>query len=185
MIDLKEKYNKEAVSAMMKSFGYKNKMAVPRIEKTVVNIGFGKEIINKSSDEQKKLIDNLSNDIALICGQKPSLTKAKKSISGFKLREGMPIGLRATLRGSKMYDFLNRLVNIALPRSRDFNGIALKSFDQNGNLNIGIKEHIIFPEVSSEKLKSIFGFEITVKTTAKTKEEGVELLKLMGFPVKK
>ena len=185
MIDLKKKHIKEVVPAMMKKFGYKNVMAVPRIEKVVVNVGFGKEISAKGSDEQKKFIESLSNDLSLICGQKLSLTKAKKSISGFKLREGTPIGLRATLRGQKMNDFLNRLINITLPRSRDFSGINTKSFDRDGNLNIGIKEHIVFPEVYAEKLKNIFGFEITVKTTARNKEQGIELLRLTGFPIKK
>ncbi len=185
MVNLKEKYNKDVISDMIKKFGYKNKMAVPSIEKIVVNIGFGKEINPKSTKEQKSFIDNLSNDISLIIGQKPSVTKAKKSISGFKLREGMPVGLRATLRGQKMYDFLSRLINVVLPRSRDFSGIDPKSFDKEGNLNIGIKEQIIFPEVSAEKLKNIFGFEITIKTTAKNKEEGLELLRQLGFPIKK
>ncbi len=185
MIDLKEKYNKEVVPEMIKRFGYKNKMAVPKIEKIVINVGFGKEINGKSTKEQKSFIDNLSNDLSLIIGQKPSITKAKKSIAGFKLREGMPVGLRATLREKKMYDFLSRLINIAFPRSRDFSGIDTKSFDREGNLNIGIKEQIVFPEVSAEKLKNIFGFEVSIKTTAENKEEGIELLKLIGFPIKK
>ena len=185
MIDFKKKHDKEVISGMIKKFGYKNVMAVPRIEKVVVNIGFGKEISGKGSDEQKKFIESLSSDLSLICGQKLALTKAKKSISGFKLREGTSMGLKTTLRGRKMYDFLGRLINIGLPRSRDFSGIDIGSFDQSGNLNIGIKEHIIFTEVSVEKSKNIFGFEIAVKTTAQTKEEGVELLRLMGFPIKK
>ncbi len=185
MINLKEKYNKEVIPGMMKKLEIKNIMAVPKLEKVVVNVGFGKEINGKSSDEQKKFIENLSRDLSLITGQKLSITKAKKSISGFKLREGTPSGMMATLRGQKMYDFLERLINVALPRSRDFSGINLKSFDKNGNLNIGIKEQIIFPEVSAEKLKNIFGFEITIKTTAKDKETGIELLRLIGFPIKK
>ncbi len=184
MINLREKHKKEVIPEMMSKFGYKSSMSVPKIEHVTVNIGFGKEIASKGSDEQKKFIESISSDLALICGQKPALTKAKKSISGFKLRKGMPLGLRVTMRKKKMYDFLNRLINIALPRSRDFKGLDLKSFDRMGNFSLGIKEQIIFPEVSAEKLKNIFGFEITVKTTAKNKEEGVALLKGMGFPIK-
>ncbi len=183
MIDVKEKY-KNAADEMKKELGYKSVMAVPVIEKVVLNIGFGKNIAGKGSDEQKKFIKGISDDLTLICGQKPVITKAKKSIAGFKLREGMPIGACVTLRKQKMVDFLNRVVNIALPRSRDFKGINKESFDETGNLSIGIKEQIIFPEVSAEKLKSIFGFEITIKTTAKTKEEGIMLLKKLGFPIK-
>lgn len=181
---LKEKYTKEVIPAMMKKFGYKNVMAVPKIEKVVVNTGFGRMIVSKTSDEQKKAYKLIFDDLALICAQKPILTKAKKSISGFKIREGMSIGAKVTLRGRKMYDFLERVIHIALPRFRDFRGIDLKSFDKEGNLTIAIKEHIVFPEVSSEKAKNIFGFEITVVTTAKNKEESVELLRLLGFPIK-
>ncbi len=184
-MNLKEKYKKEVISEMMKKFGYKNKMAVPGIEKVIINIGFGKEVNPKSTKDQKSFIDNLSKELSLIIGQKPSVTKARKSIAGFKIREGMPMGLRATLRKGKMHDFLERLINVALPRSRDFSGIDTDSFDKEGNLNLGIKEQIIFPEVSAEKLKNIFGFQITVKTTAKNKEEGIELLRLMSFPIKK
>jgi len=181
---LKEKYRKEVIPAMMKKFGYKNVMVVPKIEKVVVNTGFGRMIINKTLDEQKKAYQLIFDDLALICAQRPILTKAKKSISGFKLREGMSIGAKVTLRGRKMNDFLERVIHIALPRFRDFRGIDLKSFDKKGNLTIAIKEHIVFPEVSSEKAKNIFGFEITVVTTAKNKEESIELLRLFGFPIK-
>lgn len=184
MLTLKEKYTKEVIPAMMKKFGYKNVMVVPKIEKVVVNTGFGKMIINKTSDEQKKTYKLIFDDLASICAQKPILTKAKKSISGFKLREGMSIGAKVTLRGRKMNDFLERVIHIALPRFRDFRGIDLKSFDKEGNLTIAIKEHIVFPEVSSEKAKNIFGFEITVVTTAKNREESIELLRLLGFPIK-
>ena len=184
MLTLKEKYTKEVIPAMMKKFGYKNVMVVPKIEKVVVNTGFGRMIINKTSDEQKKAYKLIFDDLASICAQKPILTKAKKSISGFKLREGMSIGAKVTLRGRKMNDFLERVIHIALPRFRDFRGIDLKSFDKEGNLTIAIKEHIVFPEVSSEKAKNIFGFEITVVTTAKNKEESIELLRLLGFPIK-
>lgn len=184
MLTLKEKYTKEVIPAMMKKFGYKNVMVVPKIEKVVVNTGFGKMIISKTSDEQKKTYKLIFDDLASICAQKPILTKAKKSISGFKLREGMSIGAKVTLRGRKMNDFLERVIHIALPRFRDFRGIDLKSFDKEGNLTIAIKEHIVFPEVSSEKAKNIFGFEITVVTTAKNREESIELLRLLGFPIK-
>lgn len=184
MLKLKEKYTKEVIPAMMKKFGYKNVMVVPKIEKVVINTGFGRMIINKTSDEQKKAYKLIFDDLALICAQKPILTKAKKSISGFKLREGMSIGAKVTLRGRKMNDFLERVIHIALPRFRDFRGIDLKSFDKEGNLTIAIKEHIVFPEVSSEKAKNIFGFEITVVTTTKNKEESIELLRLLGFPIK-
>jgi len=183
--DLKEKYNKEVLPKMMEKFSYKSVMAVPKIEKVVVNTGFGKMIIAKTSGEQKKTYELILNDLGLICAQKPVLTKAKKSIAGFKIREGMPVGARVTLRGRKMYDFLERVVYIALPRFRDFRGIDLKSFDKEGNLTIAVREHIVFPEVSPEKAKTIFGFEITVVTTAKIREEGIELLRLLGFPIKK
>jgi large subunit ribosomal protein L5 len=181
---LLEKYKKEAIPAMMKKFGFKNAMAVPRIEKVVVNSGFGKMIAEKTSDEQKKICEAISNDLSLITGQKPNLTKAKKSISSFKIREGLSIGARVTLRGKKMLDFLERLIGIGLPRSRDFRGIDQKSIDKEGNLTIGIREHICFPEVSPEKVKTIFGFEVTIVTNAKKREEGIELFKSLGFPIK-
>jgi large subunit ribosomal protein L5 len=184
MLRLKEKYQKEVVPKMMEIFGYKNKMAVPKIEKVVVNTGFGRLVSGKTSKEQEQIQEAILRDLSLICGQRPVLTRAKKSISGFKIRKGMPIGAKVTLRGQRMYDFLERVIHIALPRSRDFRGIDLKSFDKEGNLTIGIKEHIAFPEVSPEKVKNIFGFEITVVTSAKNKDEAVKLLKLLGFPIK-
>lgn len=184
MLKLKEKYNKEVVPQMMEKFGYKSIMAVPRIKKVTVNTGFGRLVAGKTSEEQKKIYTGILEDLTLICGQRPVLTEAKKSISGFKTRKGMPIGAMVTLRGRRMYDFLERVINIALPRSRDFRGIELKSFDKKGNLTAPIKEHIVFPEVLPEKIKTIFGFEITVVTTSKNREEGIELLKLMGFPIK-
>lgn len=185
MIKLKEKYKKEVVSGMTKKFGYKSPMAVPKIEKVVVNVGFGRLVAGKTSEEQKKIYSSILNDLTLIVGQKTVLTKAKKSIAGFKTREGMFLGAMATLRAKKMYDFLDRLIHIALPRSRDFRGIEIKSFDRKGNLTIPVKECIIFPEVSPEKAKTIFGFEITIVTTAQKREENIELLKMMGFPIKK
>lgn len=185
MIKLQEKYQKEAIPKMKEKFGYRNNMAVPKIRKVVANVGFGKEITQKTSEEKKKFYNSILEDLSLICGQKPVLRKAKKSVSGFKIRQGMPVGGICTLRGKKMYDFLERLIHVALPRSRDFKGLDPKSIDQEGNLTVGIKEHIIFPEVSPEKAKHIFGFEITVVTDAKKKEEGLELFRLLGFPIKK
>lgn len=184
MIKLKEKYKKEVIPEMMKKFDYKNAMAVPIIEKVVINTGFGRLIAGRSSDEQRKISEAIANDLALITGQKAVLTTAKKAIAAFKTRKGLVIGSVVTLRKKKMYDFLEKLINIALPRSRDFQGIDSKSFDQKGNLTIGIREHISFPEVSLEKAKNIFSFEITITTTAKRKEESIELLRLIGFPIK-
>ena len=182
---LREKYQKEVIPQMMEKFNYKNPMAVSKIEKVVINTGFGRLISNLTGQDQEKTVNFILNDLSLICGQNPVKTRAKKSISGFKIREGVPIGARVTLRRKKMYDFLERLIHIALPRSRDFRGIDSKSVDKKGNLTVGIKEHICFPEVSPEKAKSIFGLEITVVTTAKSREEGLELLRLMGFPIKR
>jgi len=184
MLRLIEKYKKEVVPQMMEKFGYKNKMAVPKVVKVTINTGFGRLISAKTGEEQKKFQEAILGDLSLITGQKPVLTRAKKSIAAFKLREGIAIGSRVTLRKQKMYDFLERLIHIALPRSRDFWGISPKSFDRQGNLTVGVKEHISFPEISPEKVKTIFGFEATITTTAKTKEEGMELLRLLGFPIK-
>ncbi|MEK7659474.1 MAG: 50S ribosomal protein L5 [Patescibacteria group bacterium] len=175
---LQDKYRKEVIPSMMAKFGYKNIMAIPKIEKVVINVGSGR------IDSEPKFKERIQKDIAAICGQKPASRSAKKSISGFKIREGMTVGLISTLRGKRMYDFLDRLISVALPRSRDFRGIDSKSFDQKGSLNMGIREQIIFPEVNYESSKDIFPFQITVVTTAGTKEEGMELLKLMGFPLR-
>jgi len=185
MISIKENYVKQAIPGMMEKFGLKNKMSVPKITKVVVNTGLGRMVSDKTGSEKEKIFEAVLNDLTLICGQKAVLTKAKKAIAGFKTRTGMPIGARVTLRGSKMNDFLERVINIALPRSRDFQGIDLKSFDNQGNLTIPVKEHIVFPEVSAETVRFIFGFEITITTTAKDKEQGIELLRLLGFPIKK
>lgn len=184
MLKLKDKYQKEAIPQMMEKFGYKSSMAVPRIKKVAVNTGFGKEAVSKTGDEQKKTREAILDQLSIICGQKAVLTNAKKAIASFKLRKGLPIGAMVTLRGQKMYDFLERIINIVLPRSRDFRGIDQKSIDRQGNLTIAIKEHIAFPEVSAEKARQIFGFEITVVTNARSKECGLELLRLMGFPIK-
>ena len=185
MLKLKEKFVKEVIPAMRQSFGYKKDMAVPRVEKVVLNTGFGRLVVGKTAEEQKKTVEAIINDLSLISGQKAVGTKSKKAISAFKTRQGMILGARVTLRGQRMYDFLDRLIHIALPRSRDFQGIDPKSVDGSGNLTIAIKEHIAFPEISPEKTKSIFGFETTVVTTAKNQKQGLELLKLMGFPIKK
>lgn len=184
MMHLLDSYKKKVVPEMMKKFGYKNKMSVPKIEKVVINTGIGKMVSGKSSNEEKKVLESFSRDLSLITGQKPVVTKAKKSISGFKLREGSPAGLKVTLRGKRMFDFLERFIHIALPRSRDFQGIKLESFDKKGNLTVAVKEHISFPEILPEKAKIIFGLEITVITTTNNREEGIGLLKLMGFPIK-
>ncbi|PIR02754.1 MAG: 50S ribosomal protein L5 [Candidatus Nealsonbacteria bacterium CG_4_9_14_3_um_filter_35_11] len=184
MLRLKDKYKKEAVSAMKKKFGYRNIMAVPKIEKVVINTGLGKLSSGKTAEEQKKLFNYVIDNLSQISGQRVILTKAKKSISSFKTRKGGFIGGKVTLRGRKMHDFLEKLIHIVLPRSRDFQGISPASFDKNGNLNIGIKEHIAFPEIFPERAPIILGLEVTVVTTAKNKEEGIELLRLLGFPIK-
>jgi large subunit ribosomal protein L5 len=178
MQSIKEKYQKKVIPAMKEKFGYRNDLAVPKITKVVVNTGFN------PSDKDEKFQKEIAHDLALITGQKPKSCQAKKSESGFKIREGMVVGLAVTLRKQLMYDFLDRLINVALPRSRDFRGLPEKNIDQKGNLNIGIKEHIIFPEISAESAKSIFGLEIAVVTTAETYEEGKEMFKLLGFPIR-
>ena len=175
------KYRKDVLPLMKAKFGYKNVMAVPKIEKVVVNVGYGRKAVAKET----KAIEKIEQDLAKITGQKAATRKAKQSISGFKVRQGLNVGVMVTLRGRRMYDFIDRLISIALPRSRDFHGLEQKAFDQRGNLNIGIKEQTIFPEITYESLKDIFPLEVTIVTTAKSKEEGVELLRLMGFPIKK
>ena len=185
MLRLPEKYQKEVIPSMQEKFGYKNNMAVPKIEKVIVNTGFGRLVSGKTSDEQKKIVDFILDDLALITGQKPILTQAKKSISGFKIQKGSFVGAMVTLRGKRMYDFLNKLVNIVFPRVRDFRGISGKSFDGKGNYSVGFKEHIVFPEISPDDVVKTHGLQINVSTTAKTDEEGFALLKAMGFPFKK
>jgi len=178
MQNIKEKYIKKVIPKMKELFGYRNDLAVPRIIKVVINTGFNPA--NRDEKAQKEIADDLSR----IAGQKTVVCKSKISEAGFKIRKGMIVGFKATLRGSKMYDFLDRLVDIALPRCRDFRGLPEKNIDKEGNLNIGIKEHIVFPEISTESAKNIFGFEISITTTAKTKKEGLALFKLLGFPIK-
>ncbi|MBC7074305.1 50S ribosomal protein L5 [Candidatus Parcubacteria bacterium] len=184
-MNLKEKYEKEVVPKMMELFGYKNPLEVPKIEKVVINTGFGKMISGKTPEEQKKIINAILEDLTLISGQKPVITLARQSISSFKVKKGQPQGAKVTLRRKRMYDFLERLIYITLPRSRDFKGIDVSSFDQKGNLTIGIKEHTAFPEISIEKTKFIFGLEITIGIKSKSKEEAIQMLQLLGFPIKK
>ncbi len=176
MSRLKEKYYNEVVPALMKEFGHKNIMAVPKVDKVVLNMGLGEAIQNI------KLLDSGVEELTMIAGQRAIVTKAKRSIAGFKLRQGMPIGCMVTLRKERMYDFLDKLFNIALPRVRDFRGISPNVFDGRGNCTIGIKEHIIFPEVDYEKVDKIKGLNVSIVTTAKTDEEGLYLLKAMGMP---
>lgn len=183
IILITEKYKKEAIPGMMQKFGLKSPMAVPKIEKVVLNTGFGREVAGKSGEDQKKIADSAVEDLSMISGQKAIKTFAKKAIASFKVREGMALGAKVTLRGRKMHDFLDRLLNLTLPRTRDFKGIDPKSVDGRGNLTIAIKEHIAFPEIMPERTKKIFGLEITIQTNAKSKEEGLELFKLLGFPM--
>ena len=176
MSQLKEFYEKEAVPKLIEAFKYQNIMEVPRLKKVVLNMGLGEAIQNI------KLLDAATAELKTIAGQKPVVTRAKKSIAAFKLREGMPIGCMVTLRRQRMYDFFYKLVNIALPRVRDFRGISGKAFDGRGNYSLGIKEHIIFPEIDYDKIDRIKGLNISVVTSAKSDEEGKELLRLLGMP---
>lgn len=176
---LKKNYQNEIVPTMTKKFGYKNKMSVPKLEKIILNIGMGE------SKDSAKSLENASNDIAIITGQKPIVTKAKKSIAAFKLRTGMPIGCKVTLRGEKMLSFLDRLINVALPRVRDFRGVNENSFDGRGNYALGLKEQLIFPEIQYDKIDKIRGMNVVIVTTAKNDEQAKELLSLYGMPFKK
>ena len=176
---------KKVIPAMQKKFGYKNRMSVPCIEKVVLNSSFGKMASGKTNEESRKVGEAIAGDMGQIAGQKPVLTKARKSIATFKLRQGTPIGVKVTLRGQKMYDFLDRLVHVVLPRSRDFQGLKTSCIDNQGNLNIGMKEHLFFPEISPEKSRIPFGLEVTITTSAKIKEEGLELFLLLGFPIRR
>lgn len=179
MLNIREKYKKEAVPAMKKKFGYSNNMAVPAIKKVVVNAGIGK------SYKETEKINEVLESLGMITGQKPVKTQAKKAIAGFKLRQNQEVGIMVTLRGERMWNFIDRLVNAAFPRTRDFQGInKKKAVDANGNLNVGIKEHPIFPEIQQEKVKHSFSFQVNLVTTAKNREEGVELFTLLGFPLR-
>lgn len=176
---LLKKYREEILPVMMKEFGYKNVMQVPRLSKVVVNMGV------KEGKEDIKILEQLALELAQITGQKPLVTRAKKSISAFKLRQGSPIGIKVTLRRSRMYEFIDRLFNVAMPRIRDFRGYSENSFDERGNLSLGIQEQIVFPEVDYDKVKKTQGMDITFVTTASTRKEGKRLLELLGFPFKK
>jgi large subunit ribosomal protein L5 len=173
---LKEKYREEVAPALMKEFGYKNVMEVPRPEKMTVNVGLGEAVADA------KALDSASNDVAVITGQRPVITRAKKSISNFKLRAGMPIGVMVTVRGERMWEFMDRLVSAALPRIRDFQGVSSNSFDGRGNFSLGIREQLIFPEIEYDKIDRIRGLQVNIITTAKTDEEGKRLLELLGVP---
>jgi large subunit ribosomal protein L5 len=176
MARLKELYNKEMIPQLMKDFSYSNVMEVPKLEKIVINMGLGEAIQNV------KILDSAVVEMAAIAGQKAVITKAKKSIASFKLRQGMPIGCMVTLRRDKMYEFLDRLVNVSLPRVRDFKGVSGKAFDGKGNYSLGVKEQLIFPEINYDKVDKIKGMNITIVTSARNDEEGRALLKLMGMP---
>jgi len=173
---LKEKYQKEVVAALSEEFSYKNPMQVPRVTKVTVNMGVGEGV------QDAKVLEEAATQLVQIAGQKPQLRRARKSVANFKLREGMPVGQRVTLRGDRMYEFLDRLVSVALPRIRDFRGVSPRSFDGRGNFNLGVKEQIIFPEIDYDKIDRIRGLDIAITTTAKTDDEGRALLRLMGMP---
>lgn len=185
MMRIEEKYKTKIIPKLKEISKKNNEFALPKIVKVVVNVGFGKLVGGKSKQERDKISEEIMHDLSIITGQKPILTKAKKSISAFKIRMGMPIGAKVTLRRKKMNDFLERLINIVLPRTRDFRGINLSCIDDSGNLNIGIKEQISFPEIAPENVKRIFGLEITVVTNAENRSEAIELFRLIGFPLKK
>ena len=175
---LQEKYQKEVVPALTEKFGYKNVMQLPKIEKVIINMGVGEAVGNP------KALDSAVSDLTIISGQKPLLTRAKKSLAAWKLREGMPIGCKVTLRGVRMYQFLDKFMNVALPRVRDFRGVSDKAFDGRGKYAVGLKEQLIFPEIEYDKIDKIRGMNIVIVTTAQTDEEARELLKLMGMPFK-
>ena len=179
MARFKEMYKSEVAPALMKKFEYKSVMQIPKVDKVVINVGAGE------AKENSKVIDAIARDLSIITGQKPVVCRAKKSVANFKLREGMPIGVKVTLRGEKMYEFVDRLFSLALPRVRDFRGINPNSFDGRGNYSMGVKEQLIFPEIEYDKIDKVRGMDITFITTAKTDEEAKELLTLMGAPFAK
>ncbi len=178
-VHLKNKYRDEVIPALMKEFNYSNAMQVPKVEKVVVNLGLGEAIANA------KALDAAVGDLTAIVGQRPVINRAKKSIAAFKLRTGMPIGVSVTLRGNKMYEFLDRLMNVSLPRVRDFTGVPTKAFDGHGNYTLGLKEQIIFPEIDYDRVDKVRGMEVTIVTSAKTDEQGQKLLRLLGMPFRK
>lgn len=179
MARLKEKYNTEIAAAMQKKFGYKNVMQVPKLEKIVINMGVGE------AKDNAKALESAARDMEIIAGQKPVITRAKKSVANFKIREGLAIGCKVTLRGEKMYDFADRLISLALPRVRDFHGVNPNAFDGRGNYALGIKEQLIFPEIEYDKIDKVRGMDVIFVTTAKTDEEARELLTLFGMPFNK
>lgn len=176
---LKEKYLSEVAKAMMDKFGYKNIMEIPKVEKVIINMGVGEAVANP------KVLDAAIGDLTLISGQKPVITRAKKSIAAFKLRQGMPIGTKVTLRGERMYEFLDKLVTVSLPRVRDFHGVSNKAFDGRGNYTLGVKEQLIFPEISYDDVDKVRGLDVVIVTTANTDEESHELLAKLGMPFAK
>ncbi|PAV27335.1 LSU ribosomal protein L5P [Tamilnaduibacter salinus] len=179
MLNSKEQYKQDVIPALQEAFEYKNPMQVPRIEKITLNMGVGEAV------GDKKMIENAAADLERLSGQKPVITSARKSVAGFKIREGWPIGCKVTLRGERMWDFFDRLVHIAIPRIRDFRGLNPKSFDGRGNYSMGVREQIIFPEIEYDKVDKIRGLDVTITTSAESNEEGRELLKAFGFPFKK
>lgn len=180
---LQDLYHQDVVPALKKEFGYQNDLAVPRLNKIVINTGFGRLAEQtKSSDQLEKMQQAIEHDLFLITGQKPALRRARKSVAGFHLRQGDPIGYTVTLRQNHMYDFLGRIIKLALPRTRDFRGINLKSMDGRGNLTLGFPDQTVFPEISSEEERMLFGLEAVINTTAKTDQEAVQLLTLLGLP---
>jgi len=176
MAELAVEYREEILPKMMDKFNYESVMAAPKVNKIVINVGLG------DAKEDQKLLDAVVEEIAAITGQKPTITRAKKSVANFKIREGMPIGVKATLRGNLMWEFLYKLINVTLPRIRDFRGVSPKSFDGRGNYSLGIQEHTVFPEISIDNVDKVHGLEVTVVTSSETDEEAYELLKLMGMP---
>ena len=176
---LKEKYDNEVISGLMEKFQYNNIMEVPKLEKVIINMGIGE------ARDNPKLLESAVDELTIISGQKPIITKAKKSIANFKVREGMPVGIKVTLRGERMYDFLDKLMNVALPRVRDFRGVSPTAFDGRGNFALGVKEQLIFPEIEYDNVEAIRGMDIVVVTTANTDEEAKAFLELMGMPFKK
>ncbi|MFQ5953141.1 MAG: 50S ribosomal protein L5 [Candidatus Omnitrophota bacterium] len=176
MAGLKDEYKETIVPKMMERFGYKNAMQVPRVDKIVINVGMGEMA------HDKDIIEPVRDGIAAIAGQRPAVVKSKKSISNFKIREGSPVGLKVTLRRDRMYEFLGRLINVVIPRIRDFRGVPRSSFDEHGNYTLGVKEHTIFPEINLDKVKTVHGMDICIVTTAETKEEAMGLLEFFGMP---
>ena len=176
MAELAVEYREGILPKLMEKFNYESVMAAPKVDKIVVNVGLG------DAKEDQKLLDTVVEEIAAITGQKPTITRAKKSVANFKIREGMPIGVKVTLRGNVMWEFLYKLINVTLPRIRDFRGVSPKSFDGRGNYNLGITEHTVFPEISIDNVDKVHGLEVTIVTSAETDEEAYELLKLMGMP---